>query len=258
MNIVSSICPRCGRRTYAAPYLLVSNTPQRQFFCTNSECKHQWTEAVQTLPDVPTALPNATDTHCTHEGRSFLKPCPVCAPPKTPAEKALERNEAQRELTVAQNQLRGLKWEVEQLQDRLRAARINADSFRALVFRVRNSGLVGSLCPCCQRSRPDCTMSDSGLAAEIELALGGATIRAPKEGLKMPEEPLEPLEGLEPLRAELVAVKRLVWYARGWGQKFGPFDDMVAASRTLTEDIAAKGGLPDDAFIWPVEEEYKP
>jgi hypothetical protein len=143
ISLSRSTCPKCGGPANAEPYLLMSNPPQQSLKCANQACKHSWLERIMSTDtdaaSVTVPMPNATDTHCTHEGRSFLKPCPVCA------------------LEVVRKE-----------RDEMRA---EAYHFRVLLDAVRESGLVGGLCPCCQNSKDSCNMAAPVLKADIDAAL---------------------------------------------------------------------------------------
>jgi len=82
------VCPKCKSKAQRIGSFM-TNPLTPIYGC--AACRHEWSQ----VDAEPTLI--ATDTHCTHEGRSFLKPCPVCTLPKTPAEKALERDEERRE-----------------------------------------------------------------------------------------------------------------------------------------------------------------
>lgn len=69
------VCPKCGSLGRAGDNLLMSNPPQQPYTCTNAACRHYWTERV---------------------GSAFSDGY-VVPMPKTPAEKALERDEERRE-----------------------------------------------------------------------------------------------------------------------------------------------------------------
>lgn len=46
------------------------------------------------------------------------------------------------------------------------------------------------------------------------------------------------------------APPKVVWFARGGGAKFGPFDDQIAATNFLRLAIDPQR-FPTDAFVWP-------
>lgn len=78
----------------------------------------------------------------------------------------------QRELDTARNE----RIQARKERDEARAV---AYHFRVLLDAVRESGLVGGLCPCCQNSKYSCDMAAPVLKADIDAALE-ANFRVPE------------------------------------------------------------------------------
>lgn len=119
------VCEKCGSLGRREEHLLMSNPPQQPYTCTNAACRHYWTERVgSAFADgyvVPTPMPNTTSgkiicpkcqSNAQRIGNTLASPpspiygCAACGHewrevdtvlPKTPAEKALERDEERRE-----------------------------------------------------------------------------------------------------------------------------------------------------------------
>lgn len=100
-----STCSECGRPGEALPHLLMSNPPQQPYVCSNAECRYTWNESVGT-PGFAVSLPPSGSRIVFDPSVGSVGPAPGPAHiewgqgqalPKTPAEKALERDEERRE-----------------------------------------------------------------------------------------------------------------------------------------------------------------
>lgn len=118
------VCPKCGSLGRAGDNLLMSNPPQQPYTCTNAACRQYWTQSVGSAFDGSVTVPTPNTTNrkivcpkCQSDrarriGSTLTAPpspiygCTACGHewrevdtvlPKTPAEKALERDEERRE-----------------------------------------------------------------------------------------------------------------------------------------------------------------